>query len=145
MKQSYFNDNRYYNADVTEVNIKLEVDKSSPIYSDYEHTSMDKLEAIKLLEELVESDPIVLELVNDLPDNSSYKKSSIEIETMNKLYSFTRLHLLQHYSIVEIFDIFTSYLNIDSSDCYSKLAIKFREELLDSLKESGHYKSKALF
>lgn len=145
MEKSYYNENRYYDADVTESDIKLEVDTSSPIYANYEHDYVDKLESIKLLEEFIKNDSIIKAIVDKIPTSDIKKKVNLSIEETNKLYSFCKLRLENQYTQVQIFDIVTSYLSIDAKDFYIKLSIKFKELLLQELEEGGHYKSKALF
>jgi len=145
MDKSYFNEDRYGSTDLTENDIKLEVNKRSPIYTHYEHDYMEKAESIKILEDFVVADEEMKEIIDNIPVYESKKKVNLSIETTNKIYSFCIEKLSNDYTEVEIFDIITTYLKVDGKDIYEKLSIKFRERLLKELEESGHYKSKALF
>lgn len=145
MDKSYYNENRYYDADVTQNDIKLEIDTNSPVYTNYEQDYVEKLESIKLLEDHIAKDSVIMEIVDKIPTTDIKKRVNLTIEETNKFYSFCKIRLESQYTQVQIFDIATTYLCIESKDFYAKLSIKFKELLLSELEESGHYKSKALF
>ena len=145
MDKSYYNENRYYDADVTQNDIKLEIDTSSPVYANYEQDYVEKLESIKLLEDYIAKDSVVKAIVDKIPTTDIKKKVNLTIEETNKFYAFCKLRLEDKFTNIQIFDIATTYLSIEGKDFYSKLSIKFKELLLEELEDGGHYKSKALF
>ena len=146
MKQSYYNENRYFDADVTAEEIKLEVDTSSPVYTDYEHGTIEKQESIKILEDYISKDSTIRDIIDSIPDAEEKKRVVINIENTNKIYGFAVLKLeKEEYTKIEIFDICTSYLRIEPIDFYNKLSIKFKEQLLKELEAAGMYKSNSLF
>jgi len=150
MKQSYYNENRYFDADVTAEEIKLEIDASSPVYTDYEHGTIEKQESIKILEEYVAKDSTIRDIIDNIPDAEKKKRVVLTIEESNKIYSFACIKLEKHeYTKIEIFDIVTSYLHIKEKteliNFYSKLSTKFKEQLLVELEAAGMYKSNKLF
>lgn len=145
MDKSYYNENRYYDADVTKHDTKIEIDTNSPVYTNYEQDYVEKLHSIQELEEHISKDSVVRKIVDKIPTTDVKKRITLTIEETNKFYSFCKLRLESKYTQVQIFDIATTYLNIEAKDFYAKLSIKFKEALLSELTESGHYKSKALF
>lgn len=145
MDKSYYNENRYYDADVTKNNSKIEIDKSSPAYTNYEQDYVEKLECIKELEEHILKDNSIKKIIDKIPTTDVKKRISLTIEETNKFYNFCKKLLEEKYSHIQIFDIATEYLRIEPKDFYTKLSIKFKERLLSELEKGGHYKSKALF
>jgi len=143
--KSYYNENRYYDADVTKHDTKLEIDTNSPVYTNYEQDYVEKLQSIKDLENHINNDSVIRKIVDKIPTADIKKRITLNIEETNKFYGFCKLRLESQYTQVQIFDIATSYLNIEPKDFYAKLSIKFKEMLLSELSDSGHYKSKALF
>lgn len=145
MDKSYYNENRYFDADATEHDVKLEIDKSSPVYTNYEQDYIEKMESIKELEKHIEKDSVVKAIVDKIPTADIKKKVTLSIEETNKFYSFCKIRFENDWTNIQIFDIATTYLNVEPRDFYAKLSIKFKELLLKELEEAGHYKSKALF
>ena len=145
MEKSYFNENRYFDADVLGKKVNLDIDENSPIYTNYEHETLDKQDSIKLLDSFIEKDSFIREIVDKIPTSDIKNKVVLSIEDINKFFSFATIHLSNKYTYIEIFDICTDYLSMDAKFFYSKLSIKFKEYLLKELEKVGMYKSKALF
>jgi len=131
---------------MTSEEIKLEIDTSSPVYTDYEHDTIEKQESIKILEDYISKDSTVRDIVDKIPNAEEKKRVVITIEETNKIYGFACIKLEQHeYTKIEIFDICTTYLQIEPIDFYNKLSIKFKEQLLKELEAAGMYKSNSLW
>lgn len=147
---NYYLQRRYDNAEMETNDISFEPDTGSVMHVDYSHDSIYKLEKLNELNNCIEANMAIKSIVEEIPVN---KIVNLSIENVNKIYSFCMIlreknKILGELNKMEMFDLVTSYLNLDEKETsyfYKNLSIKFKQSLLEELEDAGLYKNNKLF
>lgn len=147
---NYYLQRRYESGEIETGDISFEPDTSSPIHVDYNQETVLKGINIENLNTRILESTEIKSIIDNIPVG---KTVILTVENVNKIYSFCLNllktdELLKDLTKVEMFDLITSYLNLEEKEVryfYKNLSIRFKSELLAELEKQGMYKSNRLF